>query len=164
MRFAALGFGESPVVGRLVAVDADTLTFMAAGASQPTPVPLADVSKLEVSVARHNYTGRGMLFGGLLGAALGGALVATRQLGTDVGEELLAAYQGYAPPHHVVPMTPLYTGALVGAAIGGVCGFVTTSETWAPPVTPAPRVAPLAIGVTPGPGRPAARLAVTVAF
>jgi len=160
IRITGSSLGRSPAIGRFEAIERDTLHFVPAGATHAVAVPLVDVASLEVRTARHPHVLRGLVLGGLLGATLGGALVATHQLGNDVGEELVAGWDGVPPPHHVVSRSPLFVGALSGAALGGALGALNATETWTPAAPPGTR---LAIGGALDPvGR--VRVSLTLAF
>jgi len=112
--------GDRPLVGRLVAADAATLTLQAPGQSEPVVVRRAGLTKVEMSAGRHSR-GRGALLGAAIGAGAGAVIgaVAGAASGDDEGDEAYGAVAGAS-----------VTAVLLGS-LGAVVGLaVPPSEKW----------------------------------
>jgi hypothetical protein len=119
-------------VGRLHAVDDDTLRIRVAASDTDLAIPMASVADLWVVNGRHrNFwvgTGIGLLAGGLLGGAIGSryelcAVFGQCQSATGIG---------------------ILIGAPAGALLGGAVGALIQSDRWQPVLVP-----PVSIGVRP---------------
>lgn len=113
--------GEGTRIGTMVALTADTLEVRLAGQSEAAHVPLAQVTRLDVSLGKQRrlmrFAGVGFIVGGALGAVTGGAA------GSSCTGEMLCPGGG--------------GGAVLGGvffgSVGGIIGLiagVAPSERW----------------------------------
>ena len=109
--------GEKPRVAIVVAQSADTLHVRWPELANTVALPIADISRLDVSTGRHRSVLKGMALGaagvGALGAALGAMTFQPCESTEFLGCMFTPASRGDA--------------ALLGGAIGGVVGFVAGS-------------------------------------
>ncbi len=82
--------------------DDETIVILAAGAAEPTPVPLGTVTELELQVGRAPSRQRALLTGGLIGAAVG----------------LVAGLLAFGGGKNDTPSTVVSGGAAAGGLIG----------------------------------------------
>ncbi len=129
--------GKRAVVGRLVALNGDTLTFASEMQYQtPMRVLLDHRSHVELSVAHHSGLLRGLLIGGAVGGSIGGIIVGMRQFSNDIGEGVAGTFGGTVP-HETVSQAPFYIGLGVGLALGALIGGSSTVDRWVPVSLPA---------------------------
>ena len=121
--------GPYRIVGSVVAVQGDTLVLQSGEFPTPRPVAVADISNLEVSLGRSSNTGRGFLYGSVIGAGLGTVLgAATYQKPDCAGATWFC---GDAAPHRTATaVAGGVVGALAGLAVGGLWGASHPSERW----------------------------------
>jgi hypothetical protein len=65
---------EKPLVAVVIARMADTLVVRAPGLAKPLALPLAEISRLDVSTGRHRNLGKGIFVGIVAGGAIGAGL------------------------------------------------------------------------------------------
>jgi hypothetical protein len=116
--------------GRLISLDADTLTFQRRARGEPAAwardeIPTDSIAQLQARVGRQSNAGRGALIGGGIGLAVG-ALCA---IGSNEDEM-------YAPSPGQCVASGIVSGALTGLLIGAL----GRTDVWAP--VPLPRPAP----------------------
>jgi hypothetical protein len=132
--------GEKPRIATLVARTADTLQLRMAGSANTVAMPLADISRLDVSTGQHRNVYKGMILGVLAGGG-GGALLGA------------ASYQ---PCTSQCLFAPANAGAsaVIGGVAGGALGLVVGSLIGAVRVDDWKRVVPdarrVAVSVRPG--------------
>ena len=112
--------GQARWVGTLVTLSADTLVLKPKDQSAPLAIPLASVTRLDVSRGRVSCTGRGILTGSLASLALGLGLLASASP-EDIGD---------APPAAGLIFLAVFT--VPGAVIGGIVGSKVGGERWEP--------------------------------
>ena len=117
------------LIGRLVAVSGDTLAVLPSGLGFPETVRLDDRTKVDVSIAHHNYLGGGIVAGALLGGSVGGMIVLMEEASTS----WIAALGG----RQETSKAPIGYGALIGGALGGLIGSSIDIDTWVPVRVPA---------------------------
>ncbi len=103
------------VSGELIAVKRDSLLLLSPTGKDES-VAIVDIAS--ITVIKKSNTGKGALFGFLIGAAIGGGTALAQAGGSHIGEE-------YLPVYAVTFGIPL---ALGGALIGGLIGSGTSSE------------------------------------
>jgi hypothetical protein len=113
--------GEGTRTGTMVTLTADTLEVRLAGQSEASHVPLAQVTRLDVSLGkqrrRMRFAGIGFIAGGVAGAALGAA-----EGSSCTGEFLCPGAGGGAA-----------LGAVFFGSVGGIIGLIAgavPSERW----------------------------------
>ncbi len=104
-------------VGTIVSLGADTCVVALEGRAEPLMLPLASVTRLEVSRGQRSNVGKGALTGGLIGTALGllvGGYVSTDPefFGEDAFAKTVAVLGG------------------VGAGVGLLIGAMSRSDRW----------------------------------
>jgi len=116
-----------PLVATVVARIGDTLVVRAPGLAKPLALPLAEISRLDVSTGRHRNLGKGMLVGIVAGGAVGAGLGAvTYQPCTST--EFLGCLG--APSDRGESVT---IGGILGGALGLVAGSLIGAarrDTW----------------------------------
>jgi hypothetical protein len=105
---------EKPLVAIVVARVADTLVVRAPGQAQPLTLPLAEISRLDVSTGRHRNVGKGALVGIVAGGALGAVLGAASYQPCESTEFLGC----------LLAPTDRGESATLGGAVGGALGLV----------------------------------------
>jgi hypothetical protein len=109
------------LVASLVGVDAERLVFRRyvadSGGTITGSVPTDSVAGLQVRVGRRGNAGRGALFGGLVGVAIGG-WCASEPGEWVTGEQCLVGY------------------TVAGAGVGLLIGALLRSDVWAPAPLP----------------------------
>ena len=106
--------GQKPRVGVVVTPSADTLFVRWLEFANALPVPLVDISRLEVSNGRHRRLARGAAVGTLSGGTLG-ALFGAASYSPCETTEMLGCF--LAPESRA-------QSAAVGGVLGGVLGLV----------------------------------------
>ncbi len=104
-------------VGTVVSLGADTCVLEVEGRAEPLTLPLASVTRLEVSRGQESNVGKGALTGGLIGAAFG--LFVGLIVGSDpefFGENAFAN------------SVAVLGGAGIG--VGAIIGSLSTSDRW----------------------------------
>lgn len=109
-------------VGTVMEISADTCVLAVEGRAEPLTLPLASVTKLEVSRSRRSHYGKGALTGLAVGAAAGAILGAVTFSGSCLLESQPCPVAGAA----VGAVGLGLAGALVGAAVVGV----TETDRW----------------------------------
>jgi len=136
------------MAGLLLASDSAGLTLARGAEAAPVRLPLASLTKVDISVGWRGNPGKGALVGGLV-------LGTVTAFGTQA--VLNAAYCDL-PPCRLSPFVLLWgflPGFGLGAAIGGAVGAALTSERW--------QAVPLD-GLESGPGLPCTRLRLGWSF
>jgi hypothetical protein len=116
-------------VGKLVSFTPDTILFQIAKAPESTAIPIASLTRLEVSNGTHQTKFKGALIGLFIGAAAGAAIGA-------------ASYQAPRCEAFCIDFGRGFAAGVVGI-LGGVVGTVTglvvgsrESDTWVPVTVP----------------------------
>ncbi|MGD2152538.1 MAG: hypothetical protein PVG79_04670 [Gemmatimonadales bacterium] len=120
-----------PLVGTLTAIESDTLMMAADWAAGPATVrlPLASVTRLEVSRGRGTKFVQGALLGGALGAALGAIEVAAfSNWGECWGPTVSCANDEEVGVEHYLGAMAI--GGAIGAGIGGIIGLMIGTDRW----------------------------------
>ena len=120
VRISAPTVAESPLLGTVVALPADTLIVDALDYADPLALPLASLARLEVSQGQESRTLntlKGAGFGSLIGVGAGLATVGILCINGDCADD---PYVGLA--FVVYGATGLAVGALTGAIIGSIKG------------------------------------------
>jgi hypothetical protein len=122
--------GSYRIVGSVVAVQGDTLMLQSRELATPRPVAFTEISNLEVSLGSRGNVRRGLLYGAVIGAGVGGVLgAATYQKPDCAGATWFC---GDAEPHRTgAAVAGGIVGALAGVIVGGVWGATHPSERWA---------------------------------
>ncbi len=108
-----VGSSTGALVGTLVSWEADALV-LDAGQGEPRRIPLAAVSKVELSRGKRSNAGRGAVIGAAVGAVPG----------------LLVGW-GDSPEHeNQRPVVVGAIGAAAGAGIGAAIGWAAKTEKW----------------------------------
>ena len=111
-----------PMIGTAVSMGLDTIQLVLDGKKDTVKVLTAGLDRVERSMSRRSNFARGLMVGGLIGAAAGG--VAAYALGSsDMGDE------GTIAPY-MVP-AGIGAGALLGGILGGIWGANSHRERWA---------------------------------
>jgi hypothetical protein len=121
--------GGERIVGSVVAVQGDTLLLRSSGAVAPRPVAFAAIRELEVSFGREGKTARGLLYGGLIGAAAGGAFGAVAYQKPDCDSSAWICDE-LAPRRSASVVVGAALGAVAGLAVGGLWGATHPTERW----------------------------------
>jgi hypothetical protein len=110
----------TPLTGTVAYRDTGSVAVLRAPADTAF-VPLTSITSVEVSAGRRSNIGRGAKWGALVGAGAG-ALLGLAAMSEDDGYFEFGA--------EAVPIGMLGVGVL-GGAVGGLFGALTTSERWA---------------------------------
>jgi hypothetical protein len=144
VRVTAPTIDRDPLVGTLVSMGPDTCVLEVEGRAEPLALPLAPVTRLEVSRGQKSHTlwgaGIGLVAGGAAGAAIGSA--------SSRGDE----YSG------LVTLAYAAGGAWLGLLFGTAIGAVIRTERWE-----LVDLQPVRVGLTPH-GRRGLAVSVSVAF
>ena len=111
----------APVVGTVIAQEADSLRLLVAGRGAPVAVAFASIRDLEINRGRHSNAGRGALIG--LGVGAGAGLL------LGVAASSCGAEDWICPGPAAVPAMALLVGSL-GTGIGALIGLTSSSERW----------------------------------
>ena len=118
-------------IGTLIALTADTL--LARGPRGDTlAVPVAAISRLEVSRGRRKHTWRGAGIGLLVGTAAGAAISAATYHESDRSCPATDSFCGFdvSPDRGETVIAGAVLGGALGAAVGGVVGASRRKEAW----------------------------------
>ena len=148
--------GEKPRVAIVVAQSADTLLVRSPELANTVAMPIADISRLDVSTGRHRSVIKGMALGTAGAGALGAAIWAMTFEPCESTEFLGCLFE------------PESRGdaALMGGAVGGVVGFVVGSLVGLVPREHWERVSPAdaRVSATVRPGAHGTALRVSLQF
>ena len=121
--------GSYRIVGSVVAVQGDTLMLQSREVPTPRPVAFGEISTLEVSLGSRGNVRRGLLYGAVIGAGVGGVLAAATYQKPDCAGATWIC--GDAEPHRTgEAVAGGIVGALAGLAVGGLWGATHPSERW----------------------------------
>lgn len=126
-------------VATVSAVRSDSIVLLMKKGNLAT-VALSDIDEMQVSVGQRRTVLRGMLAGGLIGAA-GGAVIGAATYEPCEGFCVLASNSAGAE----AAITGTVLGVL-GLVVGGVVGAINTTDRWGPSTVPG------SISVGPAPG------------
>lgn len=126
VRVTARNIDPDPLVGTLVALGADTCVLEVKSRAEPLALPLASVTKLEVSRERRSKAGIGATVG-FIGGALAGAVIAIASLDEECGVlspdcDLNEDLESIAPA--------AVLGGLAGIGVGVLVGSVLKVDRW----------------------------------
>ena len=116
--------------GRLISLDADTLTFERRARGEPAAlatdhVPIDSIAQLQALVGRHSNAVRGTLIGGGIGLVIGGLCA------IKANEDEMSMYS---------PGSCIVSGLVPGVLTGALIGALSRTDVWAP--VPLPRPGP----------------------
>ena len=121
--------GGSRYVGSVVGVQGDSVLLQMRDLAAPRSVAISDITALDVSLGERGNTGRGLLYGSVIGAGLGGALAAATYKKPDCAGATW--FCGDAAPHRTATaVAGGIVGALAGVVVGGLWGATHPSERW----------------------------------
>src|SRR5688572_20853891 len=109
----------TPLTGTVAYRDPASVAVLRAPADTAF-VPLASITRVEVSAGRRSNAGRGAKWGGLVGAGFG----------TLLGMAAMAEDDGYFELGAEAIPAGMIGGGLLGATIGVVIGALTSREQW----------------------------------
>ena len=125
-------YGEFRYVGRVVSLHGDSMSVLADGSDGTQAIPLAEITSLEVSGGTRTNGKRGMLYGGVIGAA-GGAVIGaalSRKPGPACESELFCVQP--EADRALDAVAGMVTGGVLGLAVGGLIGMSHRTERWIP--------------------------------
>ena len=116
-------------VGSVLAVQGDSVLLQTRDLAAPRSVAISDITALDISLGERGNTRRGLLYGSVIGAGLGGALAAATYKKPDCAGATW--FCGDAAPHRTATaVAGGIVGALAGVVVGGLWGATHPSERW----------------------------------
>jgi hypothetical protein len=121
--------GTVRTIGRVIAVQGDSLTLAPTDAEPARSFARSDIQKLEVSFGIHRQTRKGMVIGGILGFGAGAAIAAATYRKPDCVPDLFGCYL-VRKARGINSASGALVGGIVGIPIGALIGHARSRERW----------------------------------